>query len=336
MQNFGEQQEDNSSLPRKVFLGKRTFRVVAVNPDEQWMKDNKVYYDKEKEFVRHGSMQVKDKPEGTMCRFAKIDVFIKDAFEFENPEANSLKISFLLQERYFTSKDGLKAQIINKYGGTLWVPIADARTLTLSNPFIGTTPYVQDGIKLAICGEENLITLIRTLRNLNNVKDDTKPEDRLKLGSMFDKKDFDAMFAGNFKDIIALIMHGVPEVGYLLGAKTSDKGNVYQDVFRDLPLRPYAVKTDKNEYLAKRVIQSQEASMYQNTFFDLQDMKYREYNQDNAMIPTAADDLFKDTPMNNASGFGMEGNPFATENDASNPFAPATDLNAEDLNDVPF
>jgi hypothetical protein len=34
MQNFGEQQEDNSSLPRKVFLGKRAFRVVAVNPDE--------------------------------------------------------------------------------------------------------------------------------------------------------------------------------------------------------------------------------------------------------------------------------------------------------------
>jgi hypothetical protein len=71
----------------------------------------------------------------------------------------------------------------------------------LSNPFIGETPYVQEGIKIAICGEENLITLIRTLRNLNNVKHDTKPEDKMKLGSMFDKKDFDTMFNGNFKQV---------------------------------------------------------------------------------------------------------------------------------------
>jgi hypothetical protein len=336
MNNFGEQQEDNSSLPKKVFLGKRTFRVVAVNPDEQWMKDNKVYYDKEKEFVRHGTMQIKDRPEGQMCKFAKIDVFIKDAFSFDDVESNTLKISYLLQERYFASKDGLKAQIINKYGGTLWVSIEDAKTLKLSNPFIGTTPYVEEGIKIAICGEENLITLIRTLRNLNNVKHDTKAEDRAKLGSMFDKKDFDAMFAGNFKDITSLIMHGVPEVGFLLGAKTSEKGNVYQDVFRDLPLRPYAVKTDKNEYLAKRVIQSQESTMYPNTFFDLQDMRYREYNQDNAVSATAEDDLFKNNPMNDATGFGMTGNPFATTDDSDNPFATTTRLNEEEADDVPF
>jgi len=333
MTNFGEQQEDNSLAPKKVFLGKRTFRVVAVNPDEQWFKDNKVYYDKEKEFQRHGSMQVKDKPEGTTCRFAKIDVFIRDAFDFESVESNTLKVSYLLQERYFVSKDGSKAQIINKYGGTLWVPIQDAKTLTLSNPFIGTTPYVQDGIKIAICGEENLITLIRTLRNLNNVKDDTKAEDRLKLGSLFDKKDFDTMFAGNFKDITGLIMHGVPEVGFLLGAKTSDKGNVYQDIFRDLPLRPYAVKTDKNDYLAKRVLQSQESSMYPNTFFDLYDMKYREYTKDNAVSATAEEDLFKNNPMNDAGGFGMTANPF-DNSDSGNPFAAAT--NGEEADDLPF
>lgn len=340
MNNFGEQQEDNSLEPKKVFLGKRTFKVVAVNPDENWFKDNKVYYDKEKEFQRHGVMQVKDKPEGTTCKFARVDVFIRDAFEADNVDANTLKVSYLLQERYFTSKDGAKAQMINRYGGTLWVPIAEAKSKVLSNPFIGTTPYVQDGLKIAICGEENLVTLIRTLRNMNNVKHDTTPEDRAKLSSMFEKKDFDNMFAGNFKDITSLIMHGIPEVGFLLGAKTSDKGNVYQDIFRDMPLRPYAVKTDKNEYLAKRVVQAQEQSMYPNTYFDLNDFRYREFVKNEATAPTSKEDLFQDNPMNNAAGFGMQGNtnPFGVADTETNPFAMMEQENKpeEEVDDLPF
>ena len=282
-------------------------------------------------------MQIKGKPEGQLCRFAKIDVFIKDAFEAEDPEAGALKISYLLQERYFVSKDGQKAQVINKYGGTYWAPIEEAKTLSLVDPKIRQNPYVQEGIKLAICGEENLITLIRTLRNLNQVKHDTKPEEKLKLASIFDKKDLDAMFAGNFKDVTGIIMHGVPEVGFLLGAKTSDKGNVYQDIFRDLPLRPYAVKTDKNEYLAKRVLESQEGGMYTNTFFDTNDFRYREFKADGGVSASAEEDLFKNTPMNNGEGFGQQGNPFAVYN----PFAPSenasgTNTNNDEPDDLPF
>jgi hypothetical protein len=286
-------------------------------------------------------MQIKDKPEGTTCRFAKIDVFIKDIFEFEDPEAPALKVSYLLQERYFSNKEGTKAQVINKYGGTLWVPIADAKSLKLTSPFIGETPYVEEGIKIAIVGEENLITLIRTLRNLNVVRHDTKPEDKAKLGSMFDKKDFDTMFAGNFKDITNLIMHGVPEVGFLLGAKTSDKGNVYQDIFRDMPLRPYAVKTDKNEYLAKRVLQSQEASMYPNTFFDLQDFRYREFNKDGGVTASSEEELLKNSALNNSAGFGQDSNPFAPAGSGDtladdNPFANASLGSEEEDSDLPF
>lgn len=304
MMEFGEQQQDNSIGDKKVYLGKRAFHVVAVNPDEAWMKENRQYIS-EKEFERTGKMQTKNKPEGTMNRFAKIDIFIKDAFD--DPAGNILKLSYMIQERFNVSNDGMKCQIINKYGSTLWVPVAEGKSLAISNPFIGTSPYVIDGIKVALVGEENFITFIRTLRNLNNVKFDTTEEDKKKLTSIFGKTDLDGMFAGNFAPITKLILHEnkTTTIGFLLGARTSDKGSVYQDIYRDLPLRPYMVKTNKNEYLIKRVSADQAAGRYANTYFDTANLDYREYVTEDLAAATDNEDLFKGSSINNGSGFGV-------------------------------
>lgn len=307
MMNFGEQQPDNSSADKKVYLGKRAFHVVAVNPPEEWMKEQKMYIS-EKEFERHGVMQTKNKPEGTVNRFAKVDVFIRDAFD--DIESDILKISYMVQERYNVGNDGMKCQIINKYGSTLWVPVAEGKSLSISNPYIGSSPYVLDNIKLALVGEESLITFIRSLRNLNNVKAETTEDDRKKLTSIFGKPDLDSMFTGNFGPITKLLMHEnkTTTIGFFLGARTSDKGSVYQDIYRDLPLRPYMVKTDKNEYLIKRVTADQAAGRYSNTYFDLNDLKYREYVTGDLTLPTASEDLFKEGPAANGSGFGAAAN----------------------------
>ncbi len=104
-------------------------------------------------------------------------------------------------------------------------------------------------------------------------------------------------------------MHGTPDVGFLLGAKTSDKGNVYQDVFRDEPLRPYQIKTDKNENLFKKVVKAQNDGMYQNTYFDTTDGNYREYKFTDAVSPNTSDELLTDTVANNGGGFGVTSNP---------------------------
>ena len=306
MNNFSDQQEDTSIEQKPVFLGKRAFKIAAVNPDEAWLKANKFYVG-DKEFERNGTMQTKNKPEGTVNRFAEVDVFIKDAFDEATGPA--LKVTFMIQDRYNISNDGLKCQIINKYGQTLWVPIEEARSLVVSNPFIGTYPYVLDGIKPCLVGEESLVTFIRNLRNLNNVKAETSPEDRLKLSSMFDKKDLDKMFAGNFKDIANLINHGDTTIGYLLGAKTSDKGSVYQDIYRDMPLRPYQIKGNKDEYLLKKVAKDQAESRYPNTFFDLTDTSFRMFVEaKDQAVATNKDDLFAGSPVNNGGGFGSASN----------------------------
>lgn len=306
MNNFSDQQEDNSIDQRPVFLGKRAFKIAAVNPDEAWLKANKFYVG-EKEFERTGTMQTKNKPEGTTNRFAKVDVFIKDAFD--EPNGPVIKISYMIQERYNISNDGLKCQIINKYGSTLWVPIEEARTLVISNPNIGTYPYVLDGIKPCLVGEESLVSFIRSLRNLNNVRAETSVEDRLKLSSMFEKKDLDKMFSGNFNDISNLLNHGDTTVGFLLGAKTSEKGSVYQDIYRDMPLRPYQVKGNKDEYLVKKVAKDQAESRYSNTYFDLNNTSFRMYVESkDQTTATSKEDLFAGSAVSNGGGFGSASN----------------------------
>jgi hypothetical protein len=312
MKNFGEQMEDLSQEPRQVYLGKRSFAVLAVNPDEAWMKDRGIYV-REGDIASRTEMVPANKanPDGQKVRGARLDIFIRDAFSEENKDI--LRTSIYLQERYNVSNDGLKCQIINRYGSTLWVPVEEAKTLKISNPFIGTSPYVLDSIKPAYVGEESLITFIRTVRNLNNVRHDTKEEDKLKLPSLFDKNDLDNIFKGNFKDIASLIMAGVPVVGYVLGAKTSDKGSVYQDIFRDIPLRPYAVKATNNDYIIKKISERQAAGGYPNTFFDLNDLSFRPYSPDADEVETTADnDLF-------SGGSGFAGN----EGFGEDPFAPS-------------
>lgn len=341
MNNFSDQQEDTSIEQRPVYLGKRSFKIAAVNPDEAWLKANKFYVG-DKEFERNGTMQTKNKPEGTLNRFAKVDVFIKDSFDAV--DGPLIKISYMLQERYNISNDGLKCQIINKYGNTLWVPIEEARSLVISNPFIGEYPYVIDGIKPCLVGEESLVSFIRSLRNLNNVKDETSAEDRLKLSSMFDKKDLDKMFAGNFTDIIGLLNHGDTTVGFLLGAKTSDKGSVYQDIYRDMPLRPYQIKGNKDEYLLKKVAKDQAESRYPNTYFDLQDTSFRKYvDAKDQTLPTSKDDLFAGSPVSNGGGFGSAANtadPLGPQSGgfgrASEVAKPVNAFGEEEPDDLPF
>jgi len=313
MMNFSEQREDNT-VSRKVFLGKRSFKIAAVNPSEDWLKENKFYIN-ENEFARVGTMQTKNKADGVKNRFAKIDVFVKDVFD--GPDSPFFKVSYMLQERYNMSNDGSKCQIINKYGNTLWVPTAEARTLTISHPFIGDSVYVLDGIKPCLVGEEALVGFIRSLRNLNNVRDTTSQEDRAKLASMFDKKDLDKMFLGDFKDISALLNHGDTTVGFLLGAKTSDKGSVYQDFYKEKPLRPYEVKSDKDSYLIDKVNKEQAASRYSSTYFDLQNLNFREYVSTNdATKPTDKEDLFAGSSVSNGLGFGAA--------EAADPFGPTS------------
>jgi hypothetical protein len=341
MMNFAEEQEDNSTVSRKVYLGKRSFIIAAVNPNEAWMKANG-FYVSEDEFKRTGTMQTKNKPEGVKNRFAKIDIYIKDALNL--PDSIIIKASYMLQERYNMSNDGGKCQIINKYGGSLWVPTEEAKTLQLSNPYIGQNPFVLDNIKPALVGEEGLVAFIRALRNLNNVKEDTTQEDRKKLSSMFDKKDLDKLFQGDFKDITALLMAGSSTIGFLLGAKTSDKGTVYQDFFRDMPMRPYQIKGTKDEYLCKRVTDNQSNSRYPNTYFDLQDLSFREYVEaTNAVSPTGKEDLFADSSVSNGTGFGavqQKADPFGATSGGfgadpsevvQNPV-----LSEEETNDLPF
>ena len=319
MKNFGEQQEDLSQEPRQVYLGKRSFAVLAVNPDEAWMKSKGIYI-KEGDIESRTEMVPvkKTDPNGQKVRGARLDIFIRDAFSEDDKDI--LRTSIYLQERYNISNDGLKCQVINRYGSTLWVPIEEAKTLKISNPFIGTSPYVLDSVKPAYVGEESLITFIRTVRNMNNVKHDTKEEDKLKLPSLFEKSDLDNIFKGNFKDISNLIMAGIPVVGYVLGAKTSDKGNVYQDIFRDMPLRPYAVKSTNNEYIVKKITERQAAGGYPNTFFDLQDLSFREYSVTKDEVGTTPDDdLFN-------GGGGFAGNDaFGNEAFMSEEEEPGTD-----------
>lgn len=286
---FSEQNESQESnfTPKIVYLGKAAYKVIAVNPNNEELK-------------KYGQYTTEDEPAYTFKR------------EINGQEYNAVNITVLLQSPNdvniidrvtYTLVDNVqvsstgKLAVINKYGGDTWLEQSylDSKTVPDNMQW-----FLNEGIKPARRGERELVSFIRSLRNFKNVSIESTPEDKENYVSLFEEEDLQKLFKGDFKDIRSILTSNPDsKVGFLLGARTSDAGKVYQDMFKEMPLRSYQVSNANDDYLIKRVKDSQANSKYANTFFDLVDTSYKKYDANATSMPTPdTEEVIDDLPFN--------------------------------------
>lgn len=260
MSNFGSANEAGESFVNKIYTGVENFRVVAVCPSHEELK--KIYNsDKIKE-----DNYIMTNDEGVAQ--AKIVLHLDNEAEEGEPSIKT-RITFFVNKEEKLSQTGKKLYL-NVFGTEAWLNLD------------GSVPdamkwYDVEGKRPAFSGEQYVISFIRNLLNLPNPSNADKPED---AHSQFSEADWNGMFNGNFTPLKGAIMSSPNKIGLLLGAKTTDEGKIYQDVFNRAFLRQYAKASGKFDYLRKNVNDAQDNGAYSKTYFGNQDYILREYNAD--------------------------------------------------------
>lgn len=268
---------ESNFTPKTVYLGKVAYNVLKVNPNNEELKEMGQYTTEEEPKYTY-----KQEIDGKEYDAANIVVFMAAVHD------NSIidRVSYRIVDNVRYSATG-KYEVINKYGSASWATQEDIDAKTMPE---NMKWYLNEGVRKTRRGEESLVKFIRALRNYNAVTNKSTQEDKDKFVSQFREEDLVKLLKGDFKDIRTLITANPDmKVGFLLGAKSSETGKTYQDMFKEYPMRPYQVSGANNDYLIKEVTDAQSNNRYGNTFFDLKDLSYREYNYASGSIPKPDD-----------------------------------------------
>jgi len=274
--NISNENEERGGnfIPKEVYQGKANYRVVAVNPDKAKLKELNQFVP-EDEPVYTGEREIN----GINYKLANITVYLQSPSNFDIVD----RVTYTIVDNVQESSSG-KLAVINKYGSDTWLEKShiDAKTMPSNMEW-----FVNEGIKPMKRGEKDLVNFIRALRNFSKITMKSTQEDKDKYITEFDEADLQKMFKGDFKDIRNIIMSNPDaNVGFLLGARNADSGKVYQDMYKEYPLRKYMVGNDSsNEYIVKAVKESQDNGRYANTIFNLDNLSYKKYDVNSSPKP---------------------------------------------------
>lgn len=284
--NFSKPQEDQGTQfqPKQVYLGKAGYKVVAVNPDNATLKSL-------------GQFTNEDEPVYTFEREINNQKYrgVNITIYLQSPSDVNIidRVTYSIVDNVQLSQTG-KLAVINKYGDSNWIEESHLKAGTLPDTIANW--YVNEGVKGMKRGEKELVSFIRALRNFKKINSQSSQEDKDKYISLFEESDLEKLFKGDFSDIRTIIMDDPNQkVGFLLGARSSEGGKVYQDMFKEYPLRSYMITNEgSNEFIIKEVKAAQENGRYANTYFDLNDLRYKKYNPDMQEVPVADNDEDQD------------------------------------------
>lgn len=282
--------QENTSLPRKVYLGIENFQATAVNPTMKELNDMGIPVTSEPEYVTKVKRDYGDGEKEYDAVNIRIYLTNKDP-------KNSIKTQVnyqIVRTNHLSSTN--KYKVINKYGTSTW--------LEQSHIDKGTLPgnmawYINEDVRKAYRGEDEFIDFLRAYSNLPNIKLQDAEDLRKKGIVKLNITDWDKIFKGDFKDIRDAIM-GIGDkgkVGFLLGAKSLEDDKYVQTLYRKMPLKRYVKKVGENEYLKKSVTEAQEAGAYADSIFDLSNFELKEFTEEDKLTPTTADELYENLPV---------------------------------------
>lgn len=275
MQVSKPQESGGNYAPKEIYLGKCLYNVVAVNPNKEELKALNLYVPAEEPVYTF-----KQDVNGVQKDAVSVVIYLKKTSDFSVID----RVTYNLVNDHQLSSTG-KFAVINKYGNDAW----------LEEEFInsGTMPanmswYLAEGVKKALRGEKELIAFIRALSNFKNITSKSTEEERAGYVSIFEQKDLDKLLSGDVSDLKSVILSDPTlGVGFLLGAKTNDEGKVYQDLYKEYPLRKYMVSNEgSDEYIIKDLRSAQEAGKYSKTYFDMSSLAIKKYDPDLALAET--------------------------------------------------
>lgn len=269
----GTETKDNSGVAKQLFTGVTPVKVLIVNPSKTELES--IYgrvMDKAPEYLTADDKGL---------RKLRFDFFVqtvpneKMGVEIEVVD----KMSFFMEDRIESSKDGLKAKVINAYGDTQWATQAQVEAGKLADnlSFFDTLK-----MRPAYVGEETLVNFIKQFCGIPNkgfdgvnIPDITKAE--IQLDNI---KDY---FKGDISEVTSAInaLKGTNIVKVAAGIKTTDDNKQYQAWFIQKPLK-FGVRDLK--YLLRNIKDRQDNGSYPNVDFGPEDLKFRLFNVEPTVI----------------------------------------------------
>jgi hypothetical protein len=287
MSKFGQGSEAGEGYVNKLYTGVENFNVTHINPT--WDELKTIYGDNAKE---PSYTSVNDEGVKTL----RLDFYLDNLAEDGEPQIKT-RMSLFINKADRPTQDGSKMQVINVYGQTAWLKPDDKVTgdkYVLQGGKSGTYTFLAEGTRPAYQGEEALVSFMKNILNLSGPDKAKTKEDAY---AQFSLEDWETMFSGNVSVLRSIITGAPNKIGLLLGVKTVEDGNVYQDVYTRQTLRQYAKSKNNFDYLRKDVVSAQENGSYPKTNFGNPDYKLREFTADEA-TPTNEAALSDPKPFN--------------------------------------
>jgi hypothetical protein len=205
-----------------LMTGANTASVVAINPTVEQLK---VIYDKDD--VREPVYTGTDNNGNPNVR---IDVFVEPT-----GTDTTQKFALFVSDAEVVSKDASKKQYTNTHGQFSYFPVPPTGQ-PVAIPENQAKFFSNEGLRVALQGEEKLVTFIQAWANLKTGKDG----DNVTF-------DFDKLFAEDFSqltEVLTACNNGEPNtVGLMFGVRLvpGDDGSTkrYQDIYNKMFCRPY-------------------------------------------------------------------------------------------------
>ena len=296
----GTQTKENNGVTKQLFTGVTPVKVLIVNPSKTELES--IYgrtMDKSPEYLTADDKGLKK------LRFDFLIQTVLNEKMGVNVEVVD-KMSFFMEDKIESSKDGLKMKVINAYGDTQWATPAqmDAGLLPENLSFFDTFK-----MRPAYVGEETLVNFIKQFCGIPNkgfdginIPDITMAEIQLDNIKQY--------FQGDITEVTSAInaLKGTNIVKVAAGIKTTEDNKQYQAWFIQKPLK-FGVRDIK--YLLRAIKDRQENGSYPNVDFGPEDLKFRLFNVEPTEITLQAAKVVND-PFDTAISTGIPENSTAS------------------------
>jgi hypothetical protein len=266
---FGKGQEVTDGPLRKLWTGAENFKVVAVNPTKEEIEK---LYGREINFTPEyiGKTEVEDHDGKREVEQIRLDFYLAN-----EDESITTKAQYYIARTHHKSQTG-KYKVINDFGKTTWLDKEAIQTKTVPEKMHW---YNTSGVKVAVRGEEELISFLSNLLNL--------PFDLSKLDDVSDaharigKDEWATIFSGDVSMLKGIIESTKNKVGVILGVKTKQDGGKVQAMFNRTTLRQYTIhstRADKYKWVLKDIQDAKAAGAFGNVEFGSDDLELKEFS----------------------------------------------------------
>lgn len=289
----GGRSSDESFSDFKRYIGVGAFRVLGVNPTLQEL--SKVYgrdLEKEPEYITKVTL---GDEEIESLRVSFLVTTSDDAVNGAIDYTSTFNL-FLRNRPLVSSREGAekKVKVIDGYGLTAWVTEEQLKNQEIPKYASGKPASIIPPYRVAVDGEEELVGFIRAYLGIPNPMI-YKEGNWLPIPNLEDARvSFDSipkMFKGDVQEIKdAINIRPENRVKLVLGVKTTDDNKMYQEFFRE---RPMKFGQNNYSYTEKEIEKRKEEGAYANTEFSIKPLMVHE------LKPTEIEPQREEAPAKN-------------------------------------